>query len=200
MEHILEARKTWHTRTRIENYYAYTSLSKDCFKEEFLLAKQSIWTNSSCLKGPQTHFCIGESFAHQCSHEALEGDPRSSVNLQKRMQRHLCRIAAIAEQTSPSYFSKTVKSGSRHEDFANITGLACQTNSSLSLLALDSLRDYHFAERLGVDLDKRRFKTAAVIVNQKVNWKYLVSFWFSEPFCCRWRHITLWRDQLMTKA
>lgn len=166
-EVLLTSRKEWHARVRLENYNKYTSLTKDCADEEFLPSKRNnIWTNNnSCLNRPQSEFC---RTGHECSEPLISGDPRSSVNLQKRIRRHVCKIATIANKISRSHFLKTVTSGVRHDDVENFTGLACKSNASLSLLVFDSLRDYHFAERLGIDLSRKPFKTAVVIVNQKV--------------------------------
>lgn len=41
-------------------------------------------------------------------------------------------------------------------------------NSSLKFVAVDSLRYYHLAERLGVDLSNSFDKTGVVIINEKV--------------------------------
>lgn len=51
----------------------------------------------------------------------------------------------------------------------NVNGMACKTNTSLSLVAMDSLEYYYFAERLGIDISNKKDKTAAVIINPKVN-------------------------------
>lgn len=165
-EVLLTSRKEWHARVRLENYNKYTSLTKDCVAEEFLPSKRdNIWTNNSCLNRPQSEFC---RTGQECSELSISGDPRSSANLQKRIRRHACKIATIANKISRSHFSKTVTSGVWNDDMDNFTGLACKSNASLSLLAFDSLRDYHFAERLGIDLSRKRSRTAVVIVNQKV--------------------------------
>lgn len=54
------------------------------------------------------------------------------------------------------------------QDNTDLYGAACKTNASLTLIALDSMLFYHFAERLGIDLLKCPDKTAAVILNEKV--------------------------------
>lgn len=72
----------------------------------------------------------------------------------------------MAKKISPVIFED-------HKSYKGITppsvsGLSCKTNTSLSLLAMDSLLHYHFAQRLGIDLSKNIDKSAAVIINDKV--------------------------------
>lgn len=52
----------------------------------------------------------------------------------------------------------------------NLTESVCKINKTLSLIAIDSLHYFYFAEALGIDLLKRKDKTAAVILNVPVSW------------------------------
>lgn len=73
----------------------------------------------------------------------------------------------------PTLFSSSIvqQTNGDHKKF-NIHGLSCKSNSSLALIALDSLKYYHFAERLGINIALKKDLTAAVIINEKVNRKF----------------------------
>lgn len=116
------------------------------------------------------HFdnCNGHSTTnYRAKNENCYGeDSRSAGNLLRRWKKEKCRIAHLARQFHPVLLSESVRGT---EDVGlNVSGLACKLNSSLVLIALDSLRYYHFAERLGIDISQAEDKTAAVIINQKM--------------------------------
>lgn len=54
-------------------------------------------------------------------------------------------------------------------EFDKINGLACTTNQSLTLLAMDSFTYELVAERLGIMLKDTEQNTAAVIIDSEVN-------------------------------
>ncbi|XP_021942555.1 thioredoxin domain-containing protein 11 isoform X2 [Zootermopsis nevadensis] len=90
------------------------------------------------------------------------GDERSSAALQEAALLDRCRRFRRARHIHhpvfphPAYHRKSPR---------NFTGLACHTNKTLSLIAMDSLQFHHFAEGLGVDVMARHDKTAVVIFN-----------------------------------
>lgn len=51
----------------------------------------------------------------------------------------------------------------------NLTKSVCKTNKTLTLIAIDSLHYYYFAEALGIDLLKKKDKTAIVILDVAVS-------------------------------
>lgn len=53
--------------------------------------------------------------------------------------------------------------------FDKINGLACSTNRSLTLLAMDSFTYELVAERLGITLKDTEQNTAAIIIDSEVN-------------------------------
>lgn len=78
----------------------------------------------------------------------------------------------IAENYYPSTYPKDIVDYANYGkdlNIFNISGLACKTNASLSLIAVDSLMYHYFAERLGINISKRKDKTFAVIINDKVS-------------------------------
>ncbi|XP_076655779.1 thioredoxin domain-containing protein 11 isoform X2 [Halictus rubicundus] len=56
----------------------------------------------------------------------------------------------------------------------NLTVSACKMNTSLRLIAIDSLHYYHFAEALGIDVLKRKDKTAVVILDAAHESQYVL--------------------------
>lgn len=79
--------------------------------------------------------------------------------------KEICRNFILAEKYHPAVFeSKPLQD----TGIVDVTGLACKSNKSLGLLAMDSLMHYHFAEKLGINLSKYKDNTAAVIVDGKV--------------------------------
>lgn len=51
----------------------------------------------------------------------------------------------------------------------NFTGLGCQTNRTLTFVAMDTVLYHSFAENLGIDVSKNHHQTAAVIVEAMVS-------------------------------
>ncbi|CAG9812911.1 unnamed protein product [Phaedon cochleariae] len=88
-------------------------------------------------------------------------DLKSAKNLQKSFQQEKCRQFLMAEKLQPAIFENH---GNRKLD---ISRLSCRSNESLTLLSMDSLLHYPFAQRLGIDLSKFADKSAAVILNEK---------------------------------
>lgn len=77
----------------------------------------------------------------------------------------------VSNRYQPKVFSESIVNyvdWGKREEQPNIQGIACMTNASLTLIALDSLQFYSFAERLGIDVLRGRDKTSAVIVYEKV--------------------------------
>lgn len=114
--------------------------------------------------------CNGKIFEDSKTFLDFEGeDPKSSLNLQRKWKQYKCQLARLAEKIqspifSPSLFSSKPLASKE----VNLTGLACRSNSSLTLIALDSLIYHQFAERLGIDILNKKDKTAVVILNEKL--------------------------------
>ena len=50
-----------------------------------------------------------------------------------------------------------------------LVGLACRSNKTVSLLAMDSDQYGHFAAGLGIDLSGHKHRTAVIILNSEVS-------------------------------
>lgn len=66
----------------------------------------------------------------------------------------------------PSFQRKTDTMPAEH--LPEFVGLACKSNTTLSLLVMDSNIYEHFADGLGIDLNEYDDKTALLIFNAKV--------------------------------
>lgn len=123
----------------------------------------NIWTNSTfkdicnCVSNEMISKICPEKDA-----SVLTVDPMSPDHLLKTVAEEACREFLLAHRYAPPIFERRV------ENSLDVTGFACQTNSSLGFVAIDSLRFSHFAEKLGVDLSTSVQKTGVVIVDEKV--------------------------------
>lgn len=112
----------------------------------------------------------------------VDTDDRSAFNLERVWQEERCRLLKLAQKYQSAIYSSAIADYvdyGKHFNRLNISGLACETNTSLTLIAMDSLLHYHFAERLGINISNRKDRTVAVIVNDKVkaNCKYCYLFY-----------------------
>lgn len=83
----------------------------------------------------------------------------------------MCRNFIFAEKYYPTIFEEKSTHKNNPE---GLHGLACKSNKSLALLAMDSLMHYPFAEKLGINLSKYKYNTAAVIIDDKVSYYFNV--------------------------
>lgn len=140
------------------------------------------WTNGSCYSicenkcrlseahlnfGPlhQHHYTCckrHKDTSYQISMLSGIGDERSSSALQEAFSLEKCRRLHRAKSVHPPIFPYPAYHRKSPRQF---TGLACRTNRTVSLIAMDSLQFHQFAEGLGVNILKRRDKTAVVIFN-----------------------------------
>lgn len=97
-----------------------------------------------------------------------EDDPLSAENLIQDNVKHFCRLMKFANKLSPPVSPARVTSG----NITHLHGLACKANSTLYIMAIDSVLNYHFAEALGIDIKNKSNMTAVVILDSKVS-KYL---------------------------
>lgn len=94
----------------------------------------------------------------------FEDDPLSPESLIQDNVKHFCKLMKFAKTWGPPITPQKVSSG----NITHIQGLACAHNFSLNMLAVDSVRNHHFAESLGIDIDGKKDKTAVVILDSKV--------------------------------
>ncbi|XP_063380638.1 uncharacterized protein LOC134667241 [Cydia fagiglandana] len=100
----------------------------------------------------------------------FEDDPLSPENLIQDNVQHFCKLMRFANTWGPPVHPQRVTTNVSH-----IHGLACAQNSSLNMLAVDSVRNHHFAEFLGIDITSKKDKTAVVILDSKHESQYLLS-------------------------
>ncbi|XP_049800865.1 thioredoxin domain-containing protein 11 [Schistocerca nitens] len=145
------------------------------------------YCTKTCSNEPLTHSSVFESFAYNtCAHgESGTGcnenytpnsahvsrpgsDIHSATELYGFWMWEQCRLQRWARKLHQPVFPPTSPlpiSGDSH------IGLACRTNLSLSLIAMDSLQYRHFAEGLGVGSS---VETAVVIFNAAVESAYVL--------------------------
>lgn len=105
--------------------------------------------------------CQQELNQYVTSLHSVERDRYTTKNLLRLQEELQCSLAHFRKLYHPAFFT------SPNADSTSIEGLACASNGSLTMLAMDSLMYHHFAESLGVDVLKAKRKTALVIVNPK---------------------------------
>jgi len=115
----------------------------------------------------QISIYIVSSFRFQTSLLTGMGDERSSAALQEAASLERCCYFHRARHIHhpvfphPAYHRKSPR---------HFTGMACRTNKTMSLIAMDSLQFHQFAEGLGVDVLARHDKTAVIIFNVAVSY------------------------------
>ena len=92
-----------------------------------------------------------------------EGDDYSAEAIVKYNFRRKCEMLKIAERKSEILFVDDNDSASLNL----ISGLACKTNKTFTLIAIDSVSFHTFAERLGIDILEMENKTAAIIMDHE---------------------------------
>lgn len=99
------------------------------------------------------------------------GDERSSDALQEAASIERCRRLRRAKRIHHPVFPHSAyhRKSPRH-----FTGLACNTNKTMSLIAMDSLQFHQFAAGLGIDVLARHDKTAIVIFNVVVSCTFVI--------------------------
>jgi hypothetical protein len=122
----------------------------------------------------------------------LEDDPLSPENLVQANVKHFCKLFKFANEIGIPVIP--VKS---REDMnvTNIHGLACEKNFTLHILAMDSVRNHHFAEFLGVDITKKKDMTTTVILDSNVSAFIRLSATFCYILCkCVCNRLSCARD------
>ncbi|KAJ0177223.1 hypothetical protein K1T71_007232 [Dendrolimus kikuchii] len=102
----------------------------------------------------------------------LEGDHLSPENLVQDNLKHFCKLMKFANEWGPPVHPADMP---RDQNITHITGLACAKNFSLYMIAVDSVRNHHFAEALGIDISTKHDMTAVVILDSKHESQYVLS-------------------------
>ncbi|XP_028171777.1 thioredoxin domain-containing protein 11 isoform X2 [Ostrinia furnacalis] len=105
----------------------------------------------------------------------FDDDPLSVENLFHDHQQYLCRIFNFANEIGPPVAPARIANAEEKQNISRVEGLACEKNFTLHMLAVDSVRNHHFAEFLGIDVTNVKDKTAVVILDTKLETQYLLS-------------------------
>lgn len=103
----------------------------------------------------------------------FEDDPLSSENLMQDKAQHFCKLWRFANELGPPVAPAKIPRLEERRKISHIDGLACEKNFTLHILAVDSVRNHHFAEFLGLDIVNKKDMTAAVILDTKVSLLHL---------------------------
>ncbi|KAG5674745.1 hypothetical protein PVAND_004696 [Polypedilum vanderplanki] len=97
-------------------------------------------------------------------------DERSPEAIEKYNLRRKCEMLRRAEKKSDIIFIDDEDT----TPLKLISGLACKSNQTFTLISMDSVNFHTFAERLGVDILEIENKTAAMIIDQENESTYLL--------------------------
>ena len=105
-------------------------------------------------------------------------DVKSSKRLINTWKSIECELCAFANKYSALVFTETIK---REATINNhIFGHGCNSNRSLTFIAIDSLKYHYYAESLNINIHNHKDKTAIVIVEDKVIWdksSIFINYW-----------------------
>lgn len=93
-----------------------------------------------------------------------EGDERSPEELMKYWENQKCKTMEAANR----YYSQAYPKLNNEASVPEVEGLACVNNRTLSIIAMDSLMYYQFAEGLGINILQLKDKTAVAIIDKRV--------------------------------
>lgn len=92
-----------------------------------------------------------------------EDDDHSPESIDKYEFRRKCEMLMLAERKSEILFMDDEDSAS----IQLVSGLACKSNKTFTLIAIDSVNFHTFAERLGIDILEIENRTSAIIMDQE---------------------------------
>uniref|UniRef100_U5ESM9 Putative thioredoxin-like protein n=1 Tax=Corethrella appendiculata TaxID=1370023 RepID=U5ESM9_9DIPT len=104
-----------------------------------------------------------------------EFDFRSPENILKQHFRRKCTLLYLSELHGDNSNLFFEHSSEENDNLELIAGLACKTNRTISIMAIDSNLYHVFAERLGVDVLNAENKTRAVIVDHDNESTYVLN-------------------------
>ncbi|KRT84350.1 Thioredoxin, partial [Oryctes borbonicus] len=165
INHIIE------TKLEHENSIKYKEKFDEMYKN---MLKRDFNEKSRKDTSIETYYIL-QSYKNVYRTSMLTGlnDAKSPRNLQKIQKQNKCRLKAIAEKYNPPLFSDSIVN--KQNIRIDITGLACQVNRSLSMIAMDSLKYHHFANSLSIDILNRKHKTALAIIDEMMESHYILS-------------------------
>lgn len=100
----------------------------------------------------------------------IKHDEKSPESVDKYNQKRNCEMLRLAEERSEILFVDDANTA----PLERISGLACKSNRTFTLVSMDSVSFHTFAERLGVDILEIENKTSAIIIDQENESTYLL--------------------------
>lgn len=139
-------------------------------------------SNAKCVDRPAASSFISSMKSH-CKHTEqiqpatsmlnTEEDSRSADKIASVYKTLSCEITNLSEAVRPKMFyeegESSLSTNASSIDFDKINGLACKTNRTLSLMAMDSFTYELMAERLGIELKDSDHNTAVAIIDNEVS-------------------------------
>ncbi|XP_026479698.1 thioredoxin domain-containing protein 11-like [Ctenocephalides felis] len=145
----------WFNTSKDPNNNVCSVLDKHCFIEKYENEKHGEHIYDRCNKNDAEKKIINNF--------SKVDDYYSAENLHKIKETNECLLLLEADLQSKPVFFET----NYNKDAPNISGLACQNNRSLSLLALDSEMYHYIAEKIGVQLLDLENKTVVLIIDNE---------------------------------
>ncbi|XP_049868769.1 thioredoxin domain-containing protein 11 [Pectinophora gossypiella] len=154
---------------------ASLGLLQECSTRE-LPAEKSFYENQEQCQSYEESFDFEQDVKRywgdsETSMLPFEDDPLGSENLIQDSVKHFCKLMMFAKEWGPTAIPEKVD----NNNLPKIHGLACASNFSLNMIAVDSVQNYHFAESLGIDISNRKDRTAVVILDPKHESQYVLS-------------------------
>ncbi|XP_038211860.1 thioredoxin domain-containing protein 11 [Zerene cesonia] len=159
-----------------ENFNVWTNsdILQECSLRSLPAEKSYYETYEKCLSFEEQMFQDVDAEPQQeeiqMSMLPQEDDPLSSENLIQENVEHQCNILQFATKLYPPVIPSRVNGNISH-----IHGLGCTTNYTMNMIAVDSIRNYHFAEALGIDIKSKKDMTAVIILDSKHESQYVLS-------------------------
>jgi len=99
-----------------------------------------------------------------------DNDSRSASMVKRDFLKNDCKRWLAGNDYHPSLFPRD----SPRQFNISLKESVCKTNKTLTLIAIDSLHYFHFAEHLGIDISKRKNKTTVVILDAAVSFDNVI--------------------------
>ncbi|KAL1494146.1 hypothetical protein ABEB36_009791 [Hypothenemus hampei] len=175
---------------RLKHRFEYEELKKLCktkgisSKKVFSVATVTPFFNSTLTTHincePQTchvyndmeECVVNGKMQLQTSMWTQESDFKSMENLKKFFHKEWCKRFRTSEKLSETNFVPKDPPDYKPLSFSTLS--CTNPNTSLNFIALDSIRDEVFAQRLGIDISTKFHRTAAVIVNEQMETHYIL--------------------------
>ncbi|XP_043492101.1 thioredoxin domain-containing protein 11 [Polistes fuscatus] len=111
-----------------------------------------------------------KSSKYKSSSQSDENDPQSPTAIKHNFLKENCKRWFTGHRYHKPVFPQV----SFNQSNISLIKSLCNINRTLSLIAIDSLHYFHFAEGLGIDVLKKKDKTAAIILDVAQESEYVM--------------------------